>query len=178
MPAARDLCKTHFCESCRALNAALAQKVLALENSDTVTRTHLFAGRYENIYIPADNLEHVHVILNQALELAADILHEKTENLSIGFWFNIMRKGDVTLPHTHDDDDELLSGTYYIKIPDSSSQLLLTINNAQQAVKPEEGMFVLFHPATPHEVSENPAMEPRIIIGFNVGRRKNQQSSR
>jgi hypothetical protein len=177
MPASRDLCRTQFCEPCFAVNDALAQQVLALENSDAATRTHLFAGRYENVYIPSDKLEHISIILNHALELASDILDVDCESLAIGFWFNIMRQGDVTLPHTHDDYDELLSGTYYIKVPDANSRLILTINNKEQAVEPREGMFVVFHPATLHEVSENPSADPRISIGFNIGRKDNQHNS-
>jgi hypothetical protein len=177
MPAPRDLCRTHYCQSCAAINDALAQQVLALEHSDIATRTHLFAGRYENVYIPPDRLEHINLILDHALELAADILNEDREELALGFWFNIMRQGDITLPHTHDDYDELLSGTYYIKVPDTDSRLTLSINNQKHSVEPREGMFVLFHPATLHEVSENPSPEPRISIGFNIGCKKNQQSS-
>ena len=176
-PAPIDLCKTSFCESCLPYNSELAKQVLALESTDQATRSHYFAGRYENVYIPADKFSSVSIILDIALEHSAEILGEDKKLLSIGFWFNIMRQGDVTLSHTHDDYDELLSGTYYISVPDSTSQLVLDIKGQKQSIDPKEGMFVFFHPATPHEVTENTSTQPRISIGFNVGIKRDQESS-
>lgn len=176
-PAPPDLCTTSFCELCLAYNSDLARQVLSLETSKLATRTHYFAGRYENIYIPADKITPVSHVLDTALQHAAEILGVDKNVLSIGFWFNIMRQGDVTLSHTHDDDDELLSGTYYISVPDSSSQLVLNINGNKRFIDPKEGMFVFFHPATPHEVTENLSTEPRISIGFNIGIKRDQESS-
>jgi len=172
-----DLCKTCFCEQCLTHNSELAKQVLSLENSDQATRSHFFSGRYENVYIPADKLVNVSQILDIALLHASEILDEDKKALSIGFWFNIMRQGDVTLSHTHDDNDELLSGTYYISVPDSNSQLVLDIKGNRRFIEPKEGMFVFFHPATPHQVTENQSTKPRISIGFNIGIKRDQKIS-
>jgi len=108
-------------------------------------------------------------ILDAALEQAGSLLSIDPASLHIGFWLNIMQQGQLTLKHSHDDDDELLSGTYYIAVPDQSSQLVLHFEKDHKCIEPREGMFVFFSPAIPHEVSINPAVQPRISIGFNIG---------
>lgn len=168
-----DLLHTFQCDACRAHNRALAEQILSLADTPIATRSHYFAGRYENIYIPKQALAAISPLLDTALTQAARILEHDKQVLAIGFWLNIMRQGEVTLVHNHDDDDELLSGTYYIVVPDADSKLILHIENDRQAIEPEEGKFVFFHPATPHEVTENRSTEPRISIGFNIGLKKN-----
>lgn len=168
---------TFECTDCCQFNKTLAREILSLETSELTTRTHFFAGRYENVYIPAGNLTHISRILDTALEQGAALLGYDKDQLSIGFWLNIMRQGDVTLTHTHDDDDELLSGTYYITIPDNTSRLVLNINGEKKSVEPKEGLFVFFDPVTPHEVTENKSSQPRISIGFNIGLKRDQHNA-
>lgn len=83
-----------------------------------------------------------------------------------------MNPGDVTTAHTHDDDDELLSCVYYIKVPkdvSNSGELILMANNEKTVIQPEEGKFVFFSPATLHEVTKNESNESRLSIAFNFG---------
>ena len=141
-------------------------KLVATENAHC---THLFNGRYENIYIERSLIPSISPVLNFANQCAKKILDIKND-LDIGFWFNDMPPGSTTLPHTHDDDDELLSGVYYIKVPLNSGDLILTKNeNNKEIIKAKEGNLVLFKPNCLHEVSENKSNKQRLSIGINFG---------
>jgi len=166
---ARDLCHVAACASCSELNRAISERVLALQHSELAHKSHFFAGRFENIYLAAEHIPQLQTILDTALDHAASLLHMDRQALRLGFWFNIMQTGDATLPHSHDDDDELLSGTYYLQVPPGSGALVLQLPEGATEVTPKEGQFVLFHPAVEHEVLPHQADTPRISIGFNVG---------
>jgi hypothetical protein len=77
--------------------------------------------------------------------------------------------------HSHNDDDELLSGVYYLQAPENSGKL--TLYHAQEAVTvdPEAGKLVLFSSSDEHEVSRNLSQETRLSIGINFGRRKSPE---
>ena len=151
------------------INKKVAEKFESLTDDDFKEKTHLFNGRYENIYLDVNKIPELKTIVNAALENAAKILNIKQEKLASGFWLNAMAAGDVTTAHTHDDDDELLSCVYYIKVPENSGDLIIIDNNKKTIVKPEEGMFVFFTPDTLHEVSKNESSESRLSIAFNFG---------
>ena len=105
-------------------------------------------------------------------EEASKILDIDKNKLVSGFWLNSMQPGDVTTAHTHDDDDELLSCVYYIKVPkdeQKSGDLVIIENNEKTVLKPKEGYFVFFSPATLHEVTKNESDDARPSIAFNFG---------
>ena len=160
------------CDECRRYNSLLSANVLELAAQTDVVQSHFFAGRYENIYIAESRLPALSIILQHALHHAATILQQPHTQLKIGHWFNIMRQGDVTLPHTHDDDDELLSGSYYLQVPEQAGELVLTAGKIREVIIPRAGMFVFFAPELQHEVMRHPHVTPRISIGFNVGLRQ------
>lgn len=164
-----DLYTHIFSQSCFDVNEKVLTKFEQLNDEDFKEKTHLFNGRYENIYLEANKIPGLEVIVNVALENAANILNVKKEELTSGFWLNAMSTGDVTTAHTHDDDDELLSCVYYIKVPENSGDLILTENNKNTIIKPEEGSFVFFSPDTLHEVSKNQSGQSRLSIAFNFG---------
>ena len=164
-----DLYTCIFSQICFEVNKAILKKFEALNESDFKDKTHLFNSRYENIYIEQGKIPELEVIVNAAIENAAAILAIKKEKILSGFWFNEMKQGDVTTAHTHDDDDELLSCVYYIKVPDKSGDLIITENNKKTIIKPKEGNFVFFSPAALHEVSKNESGESRLSIAFNFG---------
>lgn len=164
-----DLYKRIFSQSCFDVNEKIAIKYEQLNDEDFKEKTHLFNGRYENIYLEVNKIPGLEVIVNNALENAASILNIKPEKLAFGFWLNAMGAGDVTTAHTHDDDDELLSCVYYIKVPENSGDLIIIENNKKTIIKPEEGVFVFFSPDTLHEVSENKSGQSRLSIAFNFG---------
>ena len=167
-----DLYTRIFSQPCFDVNEKILTKYEQLSDEDFKAKTHLFNGRYENIYLEVDKIPGLEVIINSALENAASILNIKKEKLTSGFWLNAMGAGDVTTAHTHDDDDELLSCVYYIKVPEHSGDLIIIDNNKKTIIKPEEGTFVFFSPDTLHEVSKNESAQSRLSIAFNFGLKK------
>ena len=151
------------------INQALFTAYAGLRDDPDLERTHLFAGRYENVYVPEARLPALQPVLAGARRAAADYLQQPDMNLSVGFWINEMGPGHVTLPHTHDDDDELASGVYYVRVPENSGELVLTQGCLVTRVTPAEGRFVLFPPDVVHEVTENRSPETRLSIGMNFG---------
>ncbi|HED32912.1 MAG TPA: hypothetical protein ENJ08_01660 [Gammaproteobacteria bacterium] len=138
-------------------------------NHDSTRKTHHFFGRYENIYISTENIPALSRILLAATQHAADILNLKKDTLKAGLWFNVMNPGDKTTLHRHDDDDELLSGVYYVQVAENSGTLLLERPPVQTRLTPEEGLFVFFPPDMPHEVTENQSQQCRVSLGINIG---------
>ena len=80
-----------------------------------------------------------------------------------------MAPGDVTTAHTHDDDDELLSGVYYVRVPENSGKLVIHEAGRREEIEPEQGMFIFFSPQTLHEVTRNDSDEIRVSVAFNFG---------
>ena len=152
-----------------SINQQLLEGLYSHINDSETRKTHQFMGRYENIYIGADKIPAINSILDKVTEIAADILDEPKENLKAGLWFNVMGSGDRTTLHRHDDDDELLSAVYYVKVPENSGNLILEKKPMRTVVTPQESMFVFFPPNMPHEVSENLSDENRVSLGINIG---------
>lgn len=135
-----------------------------------VRKTHLFEGRYENIYLNEQHIPGLKPLLEEALKLAESILEVK--NLRAGYWFNYMPPGATTTLHTHDDDDELLSAVYYVSVPENSGNLIIYSdkkNKEKIEIQSSTGEFIFFKPDAPHEVSKNNSSEHRLSIGFNFG---------
>lgn len=157
------------CQDCEALNATLCSRITSLTEREISHQNHFLGGRYENLYVVPDAIPEMRVILDLATAQSAHILKRPKKNLIVGWWLNIMRPGDCTYPHTHDDADELLSGVYYIVVPPRSGKLLLTKDAQRAEVEPRVGRFVYFKPDVLHEVTRNESDRPRISIGFNIG---------
>lgn len=171
-----DLYTRVFSQACLDVNAKVLAGFESLSDEDFNSKTHLFNGRYENLYLDKEKIAGLEVIVNTANEEAAKILKVDKEKLAFGFWLNAMHPGDVTTAHTHDDDDELLSCVYYIKVPKDtakSGDLIITDKNESVVIPPEEGYFVFFSPATLHEVTKNESDEARLSIAFNFGLKTN-----
>ena len=154
------------------LNDSIIEGFRDYEDDSSTRKTHYFKGRYENIYIDRAKIPALDAVISQATEYAATILELKTEQLQCGFWFNSMQSGHVTIAHTHDDDDELLSGVYYVEVPQNSGQLLLGASGKQETIEPEAGKMVFFKPDLLHEVTTNLSEHHRLSIGMNFGLKK------
>jgi len=152
-----------------SINKAILDAYASLGDDPALERSHFFAGRYENIYVPEARMPALHPVLAAARKGAADYLQQPALVLSVGFWFNEMEPGQVTLPHRHDEDDELVSGVYYVHVPRNSGDLLLTHGDVSARVQPVAGQFVFFAPDVLHEVTENRSTETRLSIGMNFG---------
>jgi hypothetical protein len=153
-------------------NASLVTGFLKFQGRSDIRKTHLFAGRYENIYLNEQHIPELVPLIAEATRLAEQVLRLK--NLRAGYWFNYMPPGASTTLHTHDDDDELLSGVYYVHVPQDSGNLII-YDDADQShpetieIIPATGQFIFFGPDVRHEVSRNNSSEHRLSIGMNFG---------
>jgi len=162
---------TFTLHSVSSINEQTLQEYEKLKSADNLKRTHLFNNRYENIYIDVNHISTLSEIIDFAISCAKKTLNI-TRELSAGFWFNDMPPGSITTRHTHDDDDELLSGVYYIKVPENSGNLILIKNGTEKEIESNAGELILFRPDCLHEVSENKSSEDRLSIGMNFGYKK------
>jgi len=153
------------------INSSIYSEFSILNTRNNVKRTHLFNGRYENIYIEKSSIPTIIPILDFAKTCAQEILNT-SDSLDSGYWFNDMPPGSVTIPHTHDDDDELLSGAYYIKVPKNSGDLILTKDGLNKTITPLEGQLILFKPDCLHEVTKNNCDSNRLSVGINFGTKR------
>ncbi len=134
---------------------------------DQARRTHLFGGRYENLYLPLDRVPALTPVLDAIVTAAAGILDVEPAHVRYGFWFNRMAPGDTTTRHNHDDLDERLSGTYYIRTAPGCGDLVLHGRQGATRISAEEGLCVLFRPDLDHEVTRNDSRTIRLSIGIN-----------
>lgn len=149
---------------------------LYLRDQAETEKTHFFEKRYENIAIQRRNFPEIEPLLIEAQTLAKQILG-LGRLPDVGFWFNEMHHGHRTLPHRHDEDDELLSAVFYLSVPEHSGDLLLGKGETLERVKPSVGMFVFFAPSLIHEVEQNKSSEMRLSIGMNFGLRESSDSN-
>ncbi len=163
---------THIVYSSKpdALNHALLQGFLKHQHDPDIKRTHLFGGRYENIYLTSRQIPQLRELLDEACDHARRFLH--VDDLQAGCWFNFMPGGSVTSVHSHDDYDELMSGVYYVSVPENSGDLIIHNGDERHIIQPQEGMFVFFAPDVVHEVSRNMSSEDRLSIAINFGQRR------
>ena len=155
--------------NCLLLNERLVDKILSLSDQQILKQTHFFEGRYENIYVDIDTVSELKTLINQAKQYASEILDKDIATLKIGFWINIMQQGHTTSLHCHEDADELLSGVYYVKVPENSGQFIYHLDREKHSLDPEEGSFLFFSPSLLHEVTEHQSEQPRISVAFNIG---------
>ena len=153
------------------LNKNILEKFHQYKDHDKARKSHLFEGRYENIYIPVELIEEIHAILSFSKLCVQKItkINSVKKPLKSGLWFNYMEPDHVTLPHSHDDADEIYSAVYYVKVPDNSGNLIITENNQDIVIKPKEGMLALFPPNLMHHVTKNNSNEARLSLGINIG---------
>jgi len=156
-------------ENPASLNDSLYSRFMALYREGRVRQSHHFAGRFENIYIDRDDIPEIDTLLSTVRTHAAELLGVEPTSLKAGFWFNAMEHGHRTTLHHHDENDELLSAVYYIRVPADSGALLLHDGDVPAVVQPCEGKLVMFAPHVPHEVTVNNSEEMRLSVAFNVG---------
>lgn len=157
------------------INSTIESGFMEHHNDPDIRKTHLFAGRYENIYLTEQQIPALKPLVKEALNLAEGILDKK--DLRTGYWFNYMPPGAATTLHTHDDDDELLSCVYYVRVPENSGNLII-YNDPQDGgqnkieIKSRTGDFIFFKPDIRHEVTRNNSTGHRLSIAFNFGRNR------
>jgi len=161
---------TRITASTKIDNKKITLEFLKHYKSPDIRKTHLFGGRYENIYLNEKHIPELSPLIDEATVHAQNIL--MAEGLRAGYWFNYMPPESTTTLHTHDDDDELLSAVYYVDVPENSGNLIIYQDSEKIEIKPETGHFVFFKPDVQHEVSLNNSHEHRLSIGINFGKIK------
>lgn len=156
-------------ENAAKLNAGLYARFMELSGTDRVRRSHYFEDRFENIYIEETDIQDISLLLNVVKQQAAQLLDIPANTLQAGFWFNAMGAGQRTAMHHHDENDELLSAVYYIRVPENSGDLILYDGGNEVIIRPQEGKLVMFPPGVLHEVTTNLSSELRLSVGMNVG---------
>ena len=158
------------------LNARLLERFLALSATDRFRATHHFGGRFENIYIDRSDIPEIDTVLDMLKQQASQLLGLPVASLKAGFWFNAMEAGHHTSLHHHDENDELLSAAYYVKVPAHSGDLVLHDGDERVSVHPAAGKLVMFAPGLLHEVTTHRGSGLRLSIGMNVGPVEEQAS--
>lgn len=105
-------------------------------------------------------------------------------------WFNIMEPGGVVHPHRH--EGSVISGAYYIRAPEGSSNLHFSsplkplrmneitqfsnqLNLAESSMPIQEDLLILFPSWLEHYTNENENSE-RTVISFNTDYSKRSMS--
>ena len=151
------------------LNTSLYGRFMELSTTDRIRQSHHFEGRFENIYIDEADIPDMATVLNVVKQQAGQWLGIPADRLKAGFWFNAMEAGQRTTLHHHDENDELLSAVYYIRVPENSGELILHDDGKQVSIQPQEGKLVMFAPAQLHEVTAHLGTGLRLSVGMNVG---------
>jgi len=151
------------------INPRILTAFAALTEDDFSRRTHFVGGRFENLYLERDRIPDLRTVLGQAELCARQILDWGARPLRCGFWLNAQGPGQSTSEHTHEELDELLSGVYYLAVPDASGDIVLRAGRLSMHVRPEAGMFLFFPPSLSHRVETNHSDELRLSLAFNFG---------
>jgi len=158
-----------FMPDAAGINRQIMDAFLRFCEDDFSRRSHFFGGRYENLYFERESIPAVKLVLEQANSFAAEILKVNRQGLRSGFWINDMGSDQSTTEHDHDDNDEVLSGVYYVHVPKESGELVIVDKHCRTLIEPQAGMFVFFAPNVVHSVSVNRSKERRISMGMNFG---------
>ena len=151
------------------LNASLYERFMELSRTGRVRQSHYFEGRFENIYIESADIPEITPLLNVVKRQTGQLLGIPIDSLRAGFWFNAMQAGHRTTLHHHDENDELLSAVYYIRVPENSGDLILHDGDSKVRIQPQEGKLVMFAPEVMHEVIPHQGSGLRLSVGMNIG---------
>jgi len=151
------------------LNASLYERFMALSGTERIRQSHHFGGRFENIYMEEADIPDIATVLNVVRQQAGQLLGIPTGTLRTGFWFNAMEAGHRTTLHHHDENDELLSAVYYIRVPENSGDLILHDDDRKVRIQAQEGKLVMFAPKVLHEVTANSGSGLRLSVAMNIG---------
>lgn len=159
----------HWHPDAAGLNEPLAAAFATLADHDFSRRTHFIAGRFENLYLDRARLPGLEAVLDFAATTAAAELGPGYPRLRCGFWLNAMPPGSSTSRHDHAENDELLSGVYYVTAPTASGDICFADGPFHIRVRPEPGMLLLFPPALKHWVEPHRGSGLRLSVAVNLG---------
>ena len=111
------------------------------------------------------------------------VFKEEVKNITpwlVG-WANVLRKGNWQRPHFHPTERNLISGVYYVDVPEALAEpdgCIEFINpvpisvhhgfSTTRRIKPKTGKLILFPPYYMHYVHPFVSEKERIIIAFDV----------
>ena len=151
------------------LNIRLYERFMELSGTDRIRQSHYFGDRFENIYIEEADIPDMATVLDVVKQQAGQLLDIPADTLKAGFWFNAMEAGQRTTLHHHDENDELFSAVYYIRVPGNSGDLILHDGDRQVRIQPQEGKLVMFAPELLHEVTAHLGSGLRLSVAINIG---------
>jgi len=151
------------------LNTSLYERFMELSGTERIRQSHHFGDRFENTYIELADIPDMAMVLDVVKQQAGQLLDVPADTLKAGFWFNAMEPGHRTTLHHHDENDELLSAVYYIRVPGNSGDLILHEGDRQISIQPQEGKLVMFAPDLLHEVTAHLGSGLRLSVAMNVG---------
>ena len=148
------------------------------QNKENLTFSHKINDRWENQYLSIDHVPQLKKIFHFACKVGKKIIGKplvvpyKEMGLPMDeFWFNIARPGESTGWHDHK-DRSVLSGVYYLKVPDNAGDILFRKRDKDKIVewniRSETGKLILFHSNIEHSVTINKSNHDRISIAFNL----------
>lgn len=123
------------------------------------------------------------MVMPAVKEYLQEVFNDSAQQLNpflVG-WANILQTGDWQRPHMHPTQTNLVSGVYYVKVPEMSDHaeghlefinpMPISINHGfsnTSRVKPESGKLVLFPPFYMHYVHPSKQQDKRVVIAFDV----------
>ena len=122
--------------------------------------------------------------IRSACSQALKEMGQESQPFTLQSWINMHDRGGFNFLHMH--EGSLLSGTFYISVPQGSGQFVFrdprpgVLNSAIKGgvpnghadvhLAPSAGLMVLFPCWMEHYVEPHDSDEPRIAIGFNANR--------
>jgi len=148
------------------------------QNKENLTSSHKINGRWENKYLSIHHMPQIKSLFHLACKVGKKIIGRpliipfKEMGLPMDeFWFNIAGPGDSTGWHDHK-NSSILSGVYYLKVPNESGDIHFRKKNDGQVVewkiRSETGKMILFDSNIEHSVPINKSKHDRVSIAFNL----------
>ena len=146
--------------------------------SKHVSFSHKINYRWENQYLDFAYVREVNYIFRQACHLSRYLIKNPliVPNKGLGFdrdefWFNIAKPGESTGWHDHK-KGSILSGVYYLKVPQNSGNICFRIKQDEKwyfyEFESRENMLLLFDSKLEHSVTKNLSNQKRVSIAFNL----------
>ena len=146
--------------------------------SKHVSFSHKINNRWENQYLDFAYVREVNYVFRQACHLSRDLIKNCliVPNKGLGFdrdefWFNIAKPRESTGWHDHK-KGSILSGVYYLKVPQSSGNICFRIKQDKKwyfyEIESRENMLLLFDSKLEHSVTKNLCNQKRVSIAFNL----------
>ena len=134
--------------------------------SKYVSFSHKINNRWENQYLDFAYVREVNYVFRQACHFSRDLGFDWDD-----FWFNIAKPGESTGWHDHK-KGSILSGVYYLKVPQSSGNICFRIKQDKKwysyEIESRENLLLLFDSKLEHSVTKNLSNQKRVSIAFNL----------